>query len=222
MGKLRKTIQRGVLDTLDQSSFTAEDFNVQFGDPDEDELIISIIFIHDDSFSFTLGKNVYGLGHEIIRSPGKINETEHVYKTFDTGLDLISEWCHEVRSELKASKPIYKEVDELRDLINEHLKSSVSDTDEFSVEEINNLRRSFEELKSRVERLEQDKIITEKQLQEFRSGINEVDEEIDFYPKKTWLKTASNKLVKIVALIGKSQEGRKMLADGARKLIGLE
>ncbi|MGJ8694189.1 MAG: hypothetical protein ACSHW0_17105 [Thalassotalea sp.] len=45
---------------------------------------------------------------------------------------------------------------------------------------------------------------------------------MEHYPKDTWLKTASNKVYKTITSIGKSKEGRAILADGAKKLIGLE
>ena len=39
MGKLRKTIQREVLDALDSSIYTADDFKVSFGDPDSSDYL---------------------------------------------------------------------------------------------------------------------------------------------------------------------------------------
>ncbi|MBD3609954.1 MAG: hypothetical protein HUJ30_05335, partial [Gammaproteobacteria bacterium] len=62
----------------------------------------------------------------------------------------------------------------------------------------------------------------EKQLKDFSTGITQVSEDLEYYPKETWLKTSTNKIVKLVATIGKTSEGRKVLADGARKLLGLD
>ena len=222
MGKLRRTIQRQVQESLDSSVFTSEDFTVGFGDPNHDQWLVYITFIHDEEFTFGIGGKSVGLGHHVIRSPGEVQQKETSWESFDAAVALIPEWAREIRNELRASKPIYKELDELKGLINEQLQQSVDDTEEFTVEEINTLRQKFKELQSRVENLERDNLITKKQLDEFKSGLAEVDEEMDYYPKQTWLKTASNKLVKVITSIGKSQEGRKILADSARKLIGLE
>jgi hypothetical protein len=222
MGKFRKTVQKSFYEILDRSVFTSEDFKVTFGDPDKNQYIVHIVFIHDTNFKFSIGKQQLTLGHSVTRSPGTIMEQDTSYHPFDDAKELIIDWCREISHELRASKPIYRELDELKAIITEQLSASMSDSDEFSVEEINDLRKSFAELKARVEKLEKDQIITEKQLQEFSVGLSEVDDEIDYYPKKTWVKTASNKLVKIVSSIGKSQEGRKMLADGARKLLGID
>lgn len=37
----------------------------------------------------------------------------------------------------------------------------------------------------------------------FKIGIKQVTDDLEFYPKTTWVKTATNKLVKIVMSIGK-------------------
>lgn len=106
-------------------------------------------------------------------------------------------------------------------MISEHIGTHNSD-EEFSVDEINELKRKFDELSKRVSDLEKDKIITESQCTEFKNGIQQVSEDIEYYPKSTWLKTAPNKLVKLVVSITKSKEGRKLITDGARKFIGLD
>lgn len=221
MGKLRKTVQREVLDELDSSIYTSEDFSVVFGDPDNQENLISITFQHDKNYKFYVSKT--GSYYSVTRTPGQITEEEVSYfDHFKDTLDIIQSWCGEIRNELKAGAPIYSEVDKLRELIEGHISSENDSNEEFSVEEINNLRQKFEELQERVEQLEKDKIITETQLNEFSSGLKQINEDIEYYPKDTWVKTASNKLVKIILAIGKSKEGRKIISGGAKKLLGLD
>ena len=122
---------------------------------------------------------------------------------------------------MKASTPIYKEVDELKKVIFDHINVNHESPD-FSVEEINSLRQKFADLEQRIVELEKDKVITDKQLKEFQDGISRVADDLEFYPKETWVKTAANKLVKLVIDIGKSKEGRAVLANGAIKMLGLE
>ncbi len=221
MGKLRKTIQREVMDVLDSSIYTADDFEVTFGDPDSNEYLITINFKHDTNFNFRVD---HDSGYYITtRTPGQITEEEtHHFGSFSDPLGIIHEWCREIRNELKAGAPVYNEIDNLRDMIEGHISGSSSESEDFSVEEINDLRRKFDELQKRVEQLEKDKIITEKQLNEFTQGLNQIDEDIEYYPKQTWVKTATNKLTKIVLAIGKSKEGRKVITESARKLLGLD
>lgn len=224
MGKLRKTVQKEVLDSIDSSIFSSDDFDIQFGDPDDEQWLVHIIFSHDSNFTYSIDTpEKYSSEYIVQRSPGVLQENEYKrYDSFKLAVEAIPLWCTEVRNELKASKPIYKEVDELRKIIEEQFSCSVKDNDEFSVAEINDLNKKFDALQKRVDQLEKDKIITERQLGEFTAGIKQVSEDLEIYPKQTWLKTSTNKIVKLVTSIGKSSEGRKILTDGARKLLGLD
>lgn len=218
--ELRLTVKREVMDKLDCSHFTSEDFNVNFGSSDGFDDLIDIKFKHDDRFIFT----VLSLqdGYSITVKPGKMYDEDVLYiDSFERVLNLITTWVNEVRNELKASCTAFEEIDKLRNLISEQLGNQ-SDEEEFTVEEINTLKRKFSDLEQRVVQLEKDKIITENQLHEFKEGIEQVSEDIEYYPKSTWLKTAPNKLVKLVVSIGKSKEGRKLLTDSARQLLGLD
>ena len=222
MGILRKTFQREVFDILDSSVFTASDFEVSFGDSEQNEFLIMIKFISNPEYIYGIYRSSAG-GNWVRRKPGDFeNEDEKgPYSKLSDTLIGIPDWCEEVRNELKASQPLYSEIDKLREIIEEHIKGKNSD-DEFSVEEISILRNKLEQLEKRVVNLEKDKVITETQLEEFKAGMNQVKEDLEYYPKKTWIRTASNKLLHIVMAIGKSKEGRRLLEDGAKKLIGLD
>ena len=220
MGQLRKTIQRQIIDSLDSSYFTSDDFVVSF-ESDTAETLCTIVFIHESTFFYHIEKHSTNFYARV--SPGNFNINElHRKADFQAAVEDIPLWCAEVRNELKASKPIYKEVDELREIIEQHIIGESSEDDEFSVEEINELHKKFNELNARVEVLEEQQIITPKQKEQFTSGVTQVSEDLEYYPKKTWIKTSSSKLVKLVTNIGKSQEGRKLLESGARKLLGLD
>ena len=222
MGKLRKTIQREIYDILNESIFTENDFTVLFGDPDSNEYLIMITFKHNNNFVYKVDKHTYR--YDIIRTPGDIEEEEKKEcKTFEDSISYILQWCQEVRNELKAEQPIYNELDSLRKMIEESIIiNNNSSESEFSVEEINNLQQKFEDLQARVEQLEKDNIITENQSNNIQEGLQKVKEDVEYYPKDTWIKTASNKVLNLFVSIGKSKEGRKVLADGSRKLLGLD
>ena len=218
--KLRLTIKNEFYESLDSTCFTAEDFKVVFGDSQAGERLIDITFAHDDRFNFQVKKEVGWF--YIDMKPGEITEQDDAQVTsLDQVMGLLPKWAMEVRNELKAGGTVFDEIDKLRDLIGEQLGNQTGE-EQFSVEEINSLRQKFRDLEERVVQLEKDKIITEKQLVEFTSGIEQVSDDIEYYPKKTWLKTAPNKIVKLVVAIGKSKEGRKIIAEGARKLLGLD
>lgn len=226
MGKLRKTIQRQVIDTLDASIFTAEDFTIYFGDPENNEHLISLVFKHNQDYLYQVSANHsshYNPNNYILtKSPGKTEDVESTYENSLDGLILnMPAWCQEIRNELKATIPIFREMDELKNAFYEHLKGH-GNSEEFTAAEINKLKEKFEELNRRVDELEKGNVITESQSHEFTTGMEKITDDLEYYPKETWLKTASNKIAKLIANLGKSPEGRKIIADSARKLIGLD
>lgn len=217
---LRLTIQREVSDKLDATYFTAEDFDIEFGNT-TDQALIKITFKHNKKYVFAVtdsDENPYSISMR----PGDIYE-----EGFDQAddiqsvLDKIPNWANEIRNELKADRSIQEKIVPLHKLISELLGSQSKD-EEFTVKEINSLQKKFKDLESRVVQLEKEKIITGRQLEEFKNGIEQVSDDIGFYPKRTWLKTAPNKLIKIVIAITRSQEGRDFIASNAKKLLGLE
>lgn len=219
--ELRNTIKREIIDALDSTSFTSEDFCVKYGMQGSDQAF-SITFQHDSQFTFKVSKQ--GDGYGIYQTPGELEVSDYKFvDSFSRVLFLVKKWSDEVRSELKASQPLYRELDELRKTIEESIISSFTESeDEFSASEINELRRKFEALEERVSELEQANVITNSQREKLSSNIQQVSEDIEVYPKKTWIKTSVNKLAKTISAIGRSAEGRKLLADGARKLLGLD
>ncbi len=218
MTELRQTIKTELIEVLDETAFTADDFHIEFGSKENDR-VFNLKFKHDSDFYFRVDKipNSFWL----TKTPGtlEVSESREV-KIFSDILKMIKNWVNEVRNELKAKQPVYREIDELRKSIEESINSSVTNGDEFSVSEIDALRRNFSTLEERVAELEKKQIITKSQHETLTSGIQQITGDIEIYPKKIWIKTSINKLTKTVSAIGKSKEGRAILADGAKKLLG--
>lgn len=224
MGILRKTVQREVLDSLDGTIFTKDDFNVTFGDSSANQYIIFIKFIHGEAYDYGIYRGLLGFNYVfyVDRRPGDTEEKQtYQYATLAEALAGINSWCIEIRNELKASTPIYKEIDNLKEIIFKHIAGEEKEG-EFSVEEIQNLKEKFSQLEKRIEELEREKIISTTQAKEIKDGVSRVTEDLEYYPKETWLKTAANKLVNMVIAVGKSKEGREVLKGGAKKLLGIE
>ena len=193
MPELRNTIKREISDALDSTSFTSEDFSIEYDDISIDKLFM-LTFEHDSQFN--LNVHISGGGQYLLSfSPGTIHASEQSYvKGFPGVLAKIKEWAGEIRSELKASQPLYREVDELRKTLEESITSSfIEGNDEFSVAEINELRRKFEALEERVSELEQEDKITNSQREKLSNDIQQVSEDIEVYPKQAWVKTSVNK-----------------------------
>lgn len=224
MGKLRKTIQREVMVLLDSTIFTSEDFEIFFGDPESGQYLISLKLKYNPRYDYIISARNHATGrtYPVTKSPGEIEEKEsRLYMTLEEALTAIPHWCIEVRNELKADNPLYKDLDALQKTLEEHL-TNFSESEEFTVSEIHYLNEKFRELEKRIQDLEANNVITETQSEEMQKGVQQVMQDMEYYPKKTWIKTATNKITKIFVGIAKSPEGSKLLADGARKLLTLD
>lgn len=221
MAKLRKTVHGELREILDKTVFTSDDFDVDFCE--DEEAIINIKLKYGENLFFTIKDGAFGMSYMCIRSPGELYETSTFQaKTLHDCFGFIPDWAIEARNELKAQSPTFRDIDELKKTIETHFNTEGNSAEEFTVEEINSLKRKFDLLLERVAVLEKENQITKKQFEEFKSGIDQVSEDLEYYPKSTWVKTASNKVYNTMTSIGKSKEGRAILADGAKKLMGIE
>ena len=220
MAKLRQTIQGEIREVLDKTVFTSDDFEINLGE--DETALIHIQLKYGEELFFSIDDHFHN-EYICVQSPGDLYSEKTFYvTTIHEALLKIPEWAKEARSELKAQSPMFRDIDNLKKIIESHFSTEDSGDNEFSVEEINSLKEKFELLLKRVEELEKENKITKKQFEEFSSGISQVSEDLEHYPKSTWIKTASNKVYKTITAIGKSKEGRAILADGAKKLIGIE
>jgi hypothetical protein len=60
---------------------------------------------------------------------------------------------------------------------------------------------------------------SEHQIKQFKQEIENIKADLDIMPKGVWNKVAGNKLLKSIASFLKTQEGRKLITDGIRKLL---
>ena len=226
MPELREAVKKRVIDALDQTDFTASDFKVEFGD-DNSNLMFVAVFLHDESnykYEVSRAQSERGDDYFVEETPGEFEIVQYTeIPDFGAVLDRIRLWATEVRLELVAKRPEYRELDKLRAAIEESLNHSVNSEDpEFSVEELNKLQKMFNSLEKRVTELEENNQITKAMKEEISKSIEQVSNDMDDYLKQTWLKTTVNKLSKTVSTVGTSKEGRAILSDGVRKLLGLE
>ena len=221
MVTLRVSVKRQIEIALDSSAFTAEDFEIEYGGSGS-VMVFLVRFLHNNDYDFIVRENEHY--YQITERPGEFQVKEESYvEHFESIIEKLENWSYEVRRELASKVPVYRELDKLRASIEDVLTSSITDEDdEFSVQEINKLKRNFEELDARITELENAHEITAKQKEAISSSIKQVSENVEALPKKAWLKTAANKLAKSISSIATSKEGRAILSDGAKKLLSLD
>jgi len=223
---LRKSIVSKIYNALEKTPFTLADFNVVT--PDEEDELLLITFLPQDTFQFRV---VYLEREESgdksmtkIMSPGfhKMKEGQYISSLSYIHED-VGEWGKRIREELRASLPVYEEIDQIRELVEEHLKSKVENEDSpFSNSEIDELRSKFDDLASKFEELAENNEITQKELNKLKREMGAVKENLKNFPKGVWYRTAATRIFSVFSKIVTSSEGRKVLAKAAKKALELE
>lgn len=218
---LKQSFLAKVYSTLEKSPFTVADFAVEQGEDDEEKVVLTVRFRHDKSFVFQVREHDGSMYS--IEAPGSYRKTESVLLPSLHGLpDRLAIWARNVRDELRSQMPVYDEVDELRQVIEKHLAEHVSDADApFTKAEADELREKLDALAERFSELAQHSEITKQELNRVQQELTAIKANLTSFPKGTWYKTAGTKLWSVTSKVITSAESRQVIAQAARKLIGL-
>ena len=216
---LRNSLIAKIWAALEKSPFTVADFDVSFSD-DDDKLCL-IRFRHDQAYFLQVQSDADNRA-TVIESPGEYRTQDRVLVSFEGVPGRIASWTRNVRQELRTTLPVYAELDELRRVIDEHVKNNVKDPDApFSPIEAETLKTALDELTRKLDELAEKNELTQQELNRLNQEIASLKANVGSYPKGTWYKTAASKLWITVRSVVTSPEGRKVLTQVAGKALGL-
>jgi len=183
--------------------------------------LLQIVFEADKSFHFSV---VDGNRLHVRMSPGDHRALDLI--PLD-GLSLvprhIKTWVGNIYAELRATLPAMSEIDELRKALDAHIEAHITDPDEqFSSAEAAEVQAKLDAVVAELERLKERDEITQNQLDELVNEVGQLKDELNFYTKSTWYRTAGTKLWSLLGGVAKSAEAKKLASDLARKAIGLD
>jgi hypothetical protein len=217
---LRDSLVAKIWSSIERSPFTPADFEVSFtGDYG---VLLSIAFRHKPEYTLLVKEDWNGdVTAEV--SPGEHKKTEKVSSVqLDKLPDMVSAWAKNVRDELRATIPVYSEVESLREALEQHIKDHVENPDQpFTEDEVGLLRTKLDELLTKFQEMQERSEITEQELNRLNREIASIRENLPSYPKNVWYKTAANRLLSAVGKVATSRESRQVLAQAAQRLLGL-
>lgn len=219
---LRNSLVSKIWAAIEKSPFTAADFNVYFDD-DRNQALLLIEFRYDSNFYFKVYENHDG--EEILNvSPGKYKREEVSHLSSLSKIpEEINSWTRNIRDELRATIPVYTELDLIREKIERHVAEHIENPETpFSKEEADKLKEKLDEVMTRFQELQQRSNITEQELKRLNREIDSIKSNLNAYPRGVWYKTAANKIWATISKITTSQESRQIMAQAAKKLLGLD
>jgi hypothetical protein len=145
-------------------------------------------------------------------------------KSFQSVLSGISTWIGRIRDDFYSAQSDSDNVDELLEQFRSQLFTSEGGDEDaiFTSQEIQDLRDKLDLLQKFIEEQAERIQASEQQIKRFESEIENIKNDLSIMPKGIWRKVAGNKLLKSVREFLNTPEGRKLIADGFKKLIGME
>jgi outer membrane murein-binding lipoprotein Lpp len=222
MSELRPTTLKEIGRILDHSYFTESSFSVS--NTPQSSPFLTITFLPKPEFRYA----VYGTSDtsfETDEAPGEhLASGEMVSrKSFPSVLDGVRAWVRRIHDDIKSSK---SQADALEEYM-EQLRSQIftdtgaDDGDEFSLVEIQELRDKLDDLRRYVEEQAEKIQASEYQIKQFEQEIANIKDDLSTMPKGVWKKIAGNKLLKSIKGFLNTSEGRQLITDGLKKLIGM-
>lgn len=224
MSELRPSTLQEIDRILDRSYFTKNSFtvtNIPRSSP-----FLKIVFTPKPKFRF----HVYATTDGSFRSdeaPGEhlASGEDVTRKSFQSVLSAISTWINRIQDDLYSAKSQMDDVDEFVEQFRSRIFATPEgeeETSEFSSIEIQELREKLDSLQQFIEAQAEKIEASELQIKKFESEIESIKNDLSVMPKGVWRKVAGNKLLKSVREFLSTSEGRKLVADGFKKLIGME
>lgn len=235
MPKLKNAVITKILSRLDNGEFCQEDFLIDFPDTD---VLAKITFRSMTKYSFIIDETdvsslipfgVISSSNSSIKKEIRTIERPGSYKNSDSkthenisdAIDRIYAWKVNVREDIIHSKrTIRKTLDSMNEEFQNSIDKNISDPENFfKPNEIEKLKVKLDELKTRVEGLKGKYGVSSDNIKTLESAIDKSKKDLKIYPKGIWYKTSGNKILKIMRMILNSKEGKRVLADIAKKLF---
>lgn len=236
MSQLKVSTMKSIYDALDNRIFSSDDFVVEF--PKTGRVLAKIKFVHNDDYYFNIAEVPKSKGiaatmaafsdeakaPATIECPGdyKREEVNH-FDSFDSCIKRIIRWCENINSDLLTRFPVYKDLDDLKRQFDRHIQEHIQNPDEpASAEEVAKINEKFDALYAEFVRLNEEHKITKNLLDEIRRDFDTIKSSATQYTKGMWANIAKNRIIQVIKKVAGSPEGRKLMYDGAKRILGLD
>jgi len=216
MEELRRNLNRGFL--------TAHSFTTEFNG--EDGTLVRVVYVDRPEFSFALLHPQSAVNQtnswKSTESPGRHFTSAETYDhpRFDQAFNAVYGWADRVGEEIVLEAKTHADmslIEELRRNVAETADNLLEPDKPFTVEELDSWTAQLQGLLSRMKELEQKNEIQAGRVEQMSRELENFKKQGTTVPKRTWLKTAGNKILDL--LDSTSKAALKALAEGAVKAM---
>ena len=222
MAEIRLATLREIEEILDTSYFTKHSFQID-SHPNKLSFLV-ITFLPEPKYIYALSQ----LDQDSFlakESPGKhlLNAEDSTYNSFHEVMQSLRKWTERIKQDFDAEGTSTDDFDKFLDRLRSKVFADASDAPgKFTAEEISDLREKLDALQAFVESQAERINATEEELSRFQSELAAIKEDLSTMPRGIWKQVASNKLLRSVKDFLGTPEGRKLVAEGIKKLFGIE
>lgn len=220
MPKLRPTSVQRLKDQLEDTRFGLVGFEVKF--PDTYNVLANVTFTGAKGFTLKVGESSQNKVY-VNCAPGEFKaEDTYVFDTFDEALDCIKPWSRRIYEDLRVKGEDLNELAAFRQRLDAYLKESVQDEQGiFTDAEVDDISTKLSALEQRLAEMEEKHLLTEKELNQLKQVLSDARNDLPELPKGVWYRTAGGKIWEVMKKAAGTSEARQVLADAAKKLLGL-
>jgi hypothetical protein len=221
MPNLRPSATQQVIRELEASRFGLVGFDVKF--PDGNDLLATIVFLARKDLSLVIGMSGSNRVH-VRCSPGEYKTEDYqAFGSFDECVACIQPWARRIYDDLRIRPVDMNELDTFRQSLDAHLKENVpNESARFTDTEIADLGGKLAALEERLQEMEAKHVLTEKELKELRQVLGDARKDLPTLSKGLWYRTAGGKVWEVMKKTASTAEGRQLLAEAAKKMLGLD
>jgi cell division protein FtsB len=217
---LRQKTKNEIIAILDDSYFGLSNFDLTFSDGKN--IWLTILFIPNYQFVYEVtSRSSSEFPFVSSAAPGiKFLAAERdIHSKLEEAISGIPAWLERIKEEVLDSNPIIRELDRVRNELNERINKLEDQNDFFSIDEVSylidrldELQTKFDALSGENEELRAAVAVIEQNLMDLKDASEKVN-------KATWYRMAGSKLLKGAKSVMGSKEARQFALEAAKKML---
>lgn len=220
---LRAIVKQEIYDLLENTYFGLSNFDVTFKDTGKQAILFEVKFLGDSRFIF-VARNHYDIGYEFLtkESPGiKFIATED-FRCEDLSIvcNRLQDWADRVRDELIASNPLAKEVNMLREQLEEHLAGLGQEANNFfTKDEAAELEERLTAFSARLDKLAAENDALKDSVTGLKQTVSDLQGAVELLNRGTWLRMAAGRVMSGLKKMAASKGVQDFALEAAKKLL---
>jgi methyl-accepting chemotaxis protein len=218
---LRASTRTEIEALLDASYFSSANFSITTGRSERQ--VFEIAFVPNPEFRFIVesrGSPVYPFDLHQSPGPNVLKGDYSMKDSMDMCLKEIPGWVERIKEEVLASNPLSREVQQLREEVEQRLNLLGQALDSFFTrEEAATLSAKLDVLNGELSRLSAENAALKEAAAQLEGTVSQLRAALEQVNRGTWFRMALGKLTSFTKSLFTSKEAREFALEAAKKIF---